>query len=408
MEEDLTPLSEARDHVLSQITRLESETVPLAKALGRVAAAEVIAVDDVPPFRNSAMDGYAVRASDVAEVPAQLKVIAAVAAGAPTSVEVAPRTAIKIMTGGAMPEGADAVVPVEMTTVNGPDVVVTESVEAGAAVRPAGSDVTAGTVVLRTGTRLSPYHVGVLASVGETNPTVSRLPVVAIMSTGNEVMSPQTEELLPGQIRDTNRSILRGLLDELGVTVLDMGILRDDRDVVVKTLTKTAEEADVVVTSGGVSMGEFDYIKAVMAELGSASSWKVAMQPAKPFTFGIIGDTPVFGLPGNPVSVSVGYEQFLRPALLSMMGASNIFRPRTRALAATDFKTAVQKTVFLRVLVFEEDGEMMAALAGGQGSHQLGALAAADGFAVVERGVETVRAGEPVWVELHRDQSARR
>ena len=404
MKEDLTPLEDARAYVLSRLPRMQAEEVVLADALGRVANAEVTADTNIPPFANSAMDGYAVRADDVSSVPVRLKVVGAVAAGAPTRAEVSPGCAIKIMTGGAIPAGADAVVPIELTSVADTDVVINEQVVAGAAVRPAGSDLIAGTVVVEPGTRLDPYHLGMLASIGQTAPTVSRLPVVALMSTGNEVMSPQTQDLAPGQIRDSNRSIIHGLLDELGVPVLDMGILRDDRDVIVKTLTKAAEDADVVVTSGGVSMGEFDYIKAVVAELGEATSWKVAMQPAKPFTFGLIGETPLFGLPGNPVSVSVGFEQFLRPGLLSMMGAKRLFRPRVKAVAGSDFRTAIAKTVFLRVALVEENGELLANLAGGQGSHQLGALAAADGFAVVERGTETVASGDPVWVELHREQ----
>ncbi len=402
MEEQLTPLEDAQLQVFASLPRLDSESVPLAAANGRVSTGSVVTPEAIPPFRNSAMDGYAVIAKDLADAPVSLEVIAGVAAGNVTAVDIRPGTAIKIMTGAPVPDGADSVVPVELTSVDAGRVIIHEAVASGNAIRQAGSDLSLGTTVLQPGVMLTPYHLGVLASIGHTDVVVSRLPTVAIMSTGNEVMSPQTRELEPGQIRDSNRTVMRALLEDLGVDIVDFGILADDRDIVGRTLAKAAAEADVVVTSGGVSMGEFDYVRDVMAELGAATSWKVAMQPAKPFTFGTIDGTPAFGLPGNPVSVSVAFEQFLRPGLLSMMGADRIFRPRVLAVAGTAFTTAVAKTVFLRVSLRQEEGRLMASLSGGQSSHQLGALADADGFAVVERGVDVVPEGAHVWVELHR------
>ncbi|NNL46751.1 MAG: molybdopterin molybdotransferase MoeA [Acidimicrobiia bacterium] len=402
MKEQLTPLEDAQLQVLASLPRLDSESIPLSAGNGRVSAENVVTSEAIPPFRNSAMDGYAVIAEDLTGAPVSLDVIAGVAAGSVTGVDVRPGAAIKIMTGAPVPDGADSVVPVELTSVEGGRVTIHEAVATGNAIRQAGSDLSSGTTVLQAGVTLTAYHLGVLASIGHSDLVVSRLPSVAIMSTGNEVMSPQTRELEPGQIRDSNRTVMRALLEDLGVDILDFGILADDPDIVGRTLTKAAAEADVVVTSGGVSMGEFDYVRDVMARLGAATSWKVAMQPAKPFTFGTVDGTPVFGLPGNPVSVSVAFEQFLRPGLLSMMGADRIFRPRVLAVAETAFTTAIAKTVFLRVCLRNDARGLVASLAGGQGSHQLGALADADGLAVVERGIDVVPAGSDVWVELHR------
>ncbi len=401
MEESLTPLEIAQAEVLASLPRLETETVDSSESLGRVSAEHVVAPEPIPAFANSAMDGYAVVNEDLSRVPVSLQVVEGVAAGREPTQPVRPGTAVKIMTGAPIPQGTDAVVPVELTSVDGDRVRINDSVAAGNAIRPAGSVIPSGATVLATGVRLNAFHVGLLASIGHQALEVSRRPTVAIMSTGNEVMSPQMRDLRPGQIRDSNRPVMRGLLADLDVPVIDFGIVPDDRDVVRRTLMRAAEEADVVVTSGGVSMGEYDHVKSVMSELGTATSWKVAMQPAKPFTFGTVTGAPMFGLPGNPVSVAVSFEQFLRPGLLTMMGATHIFRPRVRAVAASDLRTSVAKTVFLRVRLEQVGEQLVASLAGGQGSHQLGGMADADGLAVVERGVAVLESGSPVWVELH-------
>ncbi len=272
--------------------------------------------------------------------------------------------------------------------------------ELGTSVRPAGGDVEAGMEVFEAGERLSPRHLAVLASIGVASPSVRRRPRVAILSTGDEVLAPETPELRPGQIRDTNRPILTGLLGELGAEVVDLGIVADDAGVLRDTIERAAGEADAVVTSGGVSMGEYDLVKQVLAELGQIDFWKVAMQPAKPFAFGLIGGTPLFGLPGNPVSVMVAFEQFARPALLHMMGARHLFRPRVSGVLEAGAHSDPEKTVFLRAVATWRDDRWHAVLSGAQSSNVLTALARGNCFAVVPRGQDDVEPGGHVELEM--------
>jgi molybdopterin molybdotransferase len=381
---------------------LPAVEVALEDALGMVLIRPVAAAHDLPPFANSAMDGYAVRSADVAVAPVRLRVVDDVPAGSVPRCPVGPGEATKIMTGAPMPEGADAVVRVEDTTADGDGVSIVVGVSAGANVRPAGGDVAAGTEVVAGGRRLTPPDVGVLASVGVARARVRRRPHVALMSTGDELMPVATVDLVPGAIRDSNRPLLRALLAEAGATVLDLGIVRDDAGALRDALAKGAAECDAVVTSGGVSMGEHDLVKQVLGELGGVDFWKVAMQPAKPFAFGAVGGAPFFGLPGNPVSVAVAFEQFLRPSLLTMMGADRVLRPRITGVMEEAVSTDPEKTVFLRAAVRHDRGAWRVRLSGGQGSNVLSALAAADGFAVVPRGTAGVEAGETVTLEMFR------
>ncbi len=397
----MRPLADAQRDVLAAMRPLPVEAVSLWSALGLALAEDVVAPHDVPPFANSAMDGYAVRAEDVVELPVELRVTEDVPAGHVAEGKVEAGTAIKIMTGAPLPAGADTVVRVEDTE-PGDGTVKILAAEPRANVRRAGGDVEAGTVVFEGGTRLTPPHLGSLATIGVASPEVHRRPRVAVLSTGDEVVPPDTAELGPGMIRDANRPLLGGLLTELGAEVIDLGIVGDDADALRTSLLRGAEVADVVATSGGVSMGEYDLVKAVLAELGDVEFWKVAMQPAKPFAFGHIDGTPLFGLPGNPVSVLVAFEQFLRPALLTMMGSRFLFRPRIPGVAGERFVTDPQKTVFLRVTVSLEEGRWVARSAGGQASNVLSAAAAADAFAVVPVGVGTVERGDAVTLEMFR------
>ncbi len=399
----MKPLREAQREVLAAIDPLESVAVALADARGLALAEPVVARHDLPPFANSAMDGYAVRATDVAAAPVTLTVIEDVPAGSVPTKPVGPGLATKIMTGAPMPDGADAVVPVELTEPGEGMVVIRTGVSVGTSVRPAGEDVATGTAVLQAGERLTPSRLGVCASLGYHAPLVGRRPRVAILSTGDEIVPPETDELEPGKIRDANRFTLAGALEELGVEVLDFGIVGDDEAILRAHLAEAAAAADAVVSSGGVSMGEYDLVKHLLAELGSVEFWKVAMKPAKPFAFGHLGDTPFFGLPGNPVSVAVAFEQFLRPALLHMMGARELFRPRIWGVLDEPVMTDPEKTVFLRVaLTPGPDGHLHAALSGGQGSNILTALAAADAFAVVPVGIAGLDAGAMVELEMLR------
>ncbi len=404
----MRPLADAQSDVLDAVGKLPAVAVDLADALGLVLAEPVAAPHDVPPFANSAMDGYAVRVADVVGAPVELPVLEDVPAGSVASHSVEPGTAIKIMTGAPLPDGAEAVVKVEETESGDGVVKIMTPVTAGTSVRPAGGDVAAGALVFGAGVRLTPAHLGMLASLGVARPRVGKRPVVAIMSTGDELEPPETKKLEPGRIRDSNRFVLRGLLDELGATILDLGIVGDDAGALNRALSAAASDADVIVTSGGVSMGDYDLVKQELGKLGTVEFWKVAMQPAKPFAFGSVGGKPLFGLPGNPVSVFVAFEQFVRPALLQMMGAPQLFRPRVNAITDEPLDTDPAKTVFLRsVARATPDGTWRSRSAGGQSSNVLSALAAANAFAVVPVGVAGIDAGSPVELELFRYPSER-
>ena len=399
----MKPLEEAQAEVLAAMTPLGRESVGLATVAGRVLAQDVSAPHDIPPFPNSAMDGFAVVAADVATVPVRLRVVEDVAAGSVATVPVRHGTAIRIMTGAPMPEGADAVVKVESTAEPDRSVVeVLESVDAGTAVRSAGGDIRAGSVVVGAGTRIGPVEVALLATVGVTEVDVARRPRVAIMSTGDELVPPDTPRLAPGQIRDSNRPLMRALLAEAGADVVDLGIVGDDEARLTAALDEAGADTDAILTSGGVSMGEYDLIKKVLAARGDVAFWQVAMQPAKPFAFGFVGGTPLFGLPGNPVSVLVAFEQLARPALLGMQGATHLRRPRLQVVMGETVDTDPEKTVFLRVACRVEGGRPVARRSGGQSSNVLSAVHAADGLAVVPRGVGRVEEGETVDLELFR------
>jgi len=400
-ERALRPLPEAQQEVLEAVPVLPVVSVPLIEASGLVLAEPVVAPHDVPPFSNSAMDGYAVRAVDVQEAPVTLEVVEDLPAGYVATSMVGPGTAVKIMTGAPIPGGADAVVQVEGTELRDGKVLIRSAVVAGTNVRAAGGDVAAGTRVFGAGERLGAAHLGVLASLGVGYPVVRRRPRVAILSTGDEVMSPDVAELQPGQIRDTNRMVLNSLLEELGAEVVDLGIVRDDADLLGATLDRATGEADAIIASGGVSMGEYDLVKTVLRGLGQINFWQVAMQPGKPFAFGLLSGTPFFGLPGNPVSVMVAFEQFARPALLHMMGAANLFRPRVRGRMLQSVATSPDKVVFLRVNAGLDDaGRWVAGLSGGQLSNMLSAMAHGNAFAVIPVGTGTVDAGDEVDLEM--------
>jgi molybdopterin molybdotransferase len=346
------------------------------------------------------MDGFAVRSEDLSVVPARLKIVEDVPAGSVPTVPVESGQATRIMTGAPMPEGSDTVVMVEDTTSLDPgwvDIAVTAA--SGTSVRPVGGDVQPGDILVDGGIRLSARHLASIATA-EGSIHVSQLPVVAIMSTGDELWPPDTVDLVPGTIRDTNRVLLASMLVELGVPVMDLGIIGDDTDALRAAYTRAATEADLIVSTGGVSMGEYDYVKQVLGETGSVQFWRVAMQPGKPFAFGAVDDVPLFGLPGNPVSTFVAFEQFVRPAILHMMGAKYLLRPRIRGTMGEDVTTSGEKEVFLRVLLADDRGSFVAVRSGEQGSNMLSGLAAADAFAVIPVGVGEVSAGDDVTLEM--------
>jgi molybdopterin molybdotransferase len=404
----MMPLEQARAHVLEGLKPLEPEPVSIWDSLGRVLAEDVIAPADVPPFPNSAMDGYAVRGSDVAEAGATLDLIGELAAGQVSSLDVGPGQALKIMTGAPMPAGADTVVKVEDTEALGDRVSIGPAVASGTSVRSAGGDVAKGTLVFEAGTRLTPMHVGVLANIDISEVVVHRRPKVAFMSTGDELVPPGGGPLGPGMIRDSNRPMVKALLSEAGVELSDLGIVPDDPDTLRAVLDEAGANADVIISTGGVSMGDRDVTKLVLEGGSEVEFWKVAIQPAKPFAFGHVGGALFFGLPGNPVSVLVSFEQFARPALLLLQGAKKLLRARVSAVAGERMETDPEKTVFVRVKISGGSaGLPVVVSSGGQSSNVLSAAAAADAFAVVPRGRGAVEAGETVEIELFRAPETR-
>ena len=398
----MRPIGEVRASILSAVRTLPSETVPFQEAVGRILAEPVVAAHDVPSFANSAMDGFAVRASDVASPGAVLEIVEDVAAGQVAASSVGDGQAIRIMTGAPMPDGADTVVRVEDTEEDEGKVRIATAPGVGTSVRPPGGDLAAGTTVFAAGTRLSEAHVGVLATIGVVGPVVSRRPKVAVMSTGDELVAPETAELAPGMIRDSNRPMLAALVAGAGAEAIDMGAIPDDADSLRAALGQAAAEADMIVTSGGVSMGDFDVIKLVLREEADVDFFPVAMKPGKPQGFGTLGGTPFFGLPGNPVSVLVSFEQFARPALLAMQGATALLRPRVTGIAGETFRSDPAKEEFIRARVVDSGPQPRVVQSGGSGSHILSGAANADVLAVLPVGVDEIGEGEPVILELFR------
>lgn len=386
-------LEEAQSHILDRVARLDAARHPLRGAAGLVTTEAVTAAENIPPFANTAMDGFAVRAADTSGAPRVLTVVGTIAAGDAGDVMVGPGQAARIMTGAPMPPGADAVVMVERTSVVGDEVTVEIEVPRGNHVRAAGEDVAPGDVVFDAGVVLSPGHLGVLASLGLADVVATRRARVGVLSTGDELVEGPVE-LAPGQIRDSNRTTLLALLAEAGCEPVDLGIARDDEDVIAGAIESGVAGCDALLTSGGVSMGDFDWVKVVLDRIGDMRWMQVAIKPAKPLAFGLVDGTPVFGLPGNPVSSMVSFELFARPALRKMMGHSRHHRTRVAAIADESMRrTPDGKTHFARIVWRYTDGAYRFGSAGGQGSHQLAAMATANGLAVIPDG-EGVAAGE--------------
>jgi molybdenum cofactor synthesis domain-containing protein len=359
---------------------------------------------DVPPFANTAMDGFAVRAADTAGAPVTLTVVGTLAAGAAPDVSVGEGEAVRIMTGAPMPPGADAVVMVERTVMaeDGGTVVVEQAAQPGDHVRSAGDDIAAGDDVFPAFTVLQPGHLGVLAGLGFRRVPVFTRPRVGVLSTGDELVD-DGRDLKPGEIRDANRATLLALVRQSGFDAVDLGIARDDPDELRAAFRRGADECHAVVTSGGVSVGDFDFVKVVLDELsdGTMQWMQVAIKPAKPFAFGLIGEVPVFGLPGNPVSAMVSFELFARPALRQMAGHPVIDRPRVVAVADDGLPRRPDGKVHLvRVRAdYDDDGRFHVRSSGGQASHLLKAMALANALALVPDG-DGVEPGGDVKVML--------
>ena len=368
---------------------------------GLVLAADVVAAEQVPPFDNTAVDGYAVIAADTRAVPVELPVVAEVAAGAATDRVLQPGEAIRIMTGAPLPAGADAVVMVEETDRLADDRVrINAGVETGAAVRHAGDDVQPGDLLFEAGTVVTPAIVGVLASINARTVSAHPRARVAVMSTGDELVE-DGRALAPGEIRESNRRMLSGLLRDAGCDVVDMGTVRDDEAALELALRQAAAECDAIVTSGGVSMGDYDVVKAVLGRIADMTWFQIAIKPAKPFAFGTIDGTPIFGLPGNPVSSLVSFEMLARPALRRMMGHRKLARQSHVAIADDGLDRRPDGKVHLmRVAArFEDDGRCHVRSARAQGSHQLAATALSNAIAIVPDG-DGIPAGADVAVVM--------
>ncbi|HET9728456.1 MAG TPA: gephyrin-like molybdotransferase Glp [Acidimicrobiia bacterium] len=395
----MIPLDEAQARIIDVIVPLAPRRFALEDARGLVLAEEITAREPVPPFANTGMDGYAVRAADT---PGRLHVVGELPAGTAPSVAVGSGEAIRIMTGAPIPDGADAVVMVERTNVDGDDVEV-EAAQPGDHIRPAGGDIRAGETVFRPGTVLTPAHLGVLASLDVHEVSCHPRPHVGVISTGDELV--ESGALDPGRIRDSNRPMLRALLEAAGCEVIDGGIVGDDEDDITGAITTMTTGCDALLTSGAVSVGDYDFVKLVLERLakerGGVSLWaQVAIRPAKPLAFAMLGEIPAFGLPGNPVSSRVSFELFVRPALRRRAGRTDLFDPPVLARAASEFSRRADGKIHLdRVLVRVEDGRYVCERSGAQASNVLSGMAAANGLAMIPDG-EGVAAGEQLPVLL--------
>jgi len=403
MQDDRRPVlsvEEALERILATVRALDAERVPILEAVGRVLAEEVTADRDIPPHTNSAMDGYAVRGADVARVPVRLRVVGEAAAGRPCSVEVMPGAAVRIMTGAPMPAGADTVVPFEQTHADGEWVEVLKATAPGANVRPVGEDVRAGETVLSPGAVLRPQEIGMLAALGRTEVMVIRRPRVAILATGDEVVPPW-ETPGPGQIRDANSYTVAAQVQRYGGIPLLLGVARDEEALIRDGLRRAlAERADIIITSGGVSVGDFDLVKQVLATEGEIRFWSLNMKPGRPLAFGVVGGVPLVGLPGNPVAAMIATELFVRPALRKMQGFTRWPWPEVRARLADPIARKDGRRHYLRVRLRETPDGLEATLTGDQGSGILKSLVQADGLAVIPEDAGSLPAGAEVRVLL--------
>ena len=372
--------------------------VPLERSLGYVLAQQVIAGQPIPRFDNSAMDGYAVRAEDTGDEPIVLQVIGEIKAGDSPNRGLRTGTAMKIMTGAVLPEGADAVIEVEETKERASKVTVLTNVEPGRNVRPAGDDVAEGTLVIEPGTEVGPGEAALLATLGEAIVRVHSRPRVAVLVTGDEIVAPDKEPA-PGQIRDSNSIALAFLVEQAGAEVALIERIPDTLEAHLAAFERAAE-AELVVSSGGVAVGDYDFVKDAVEKLGSIDLWRVAMQPGKPVVLGEVSGTPFLGLPGNPVSVHVSFEQFVRPALRKMRGCTTLLRPTITATLASPLTKRPGRLHFVRVRLSRDGEGWIATPTGAQDSHVQSSLVACHGIARFDKDETHLDAGTQVVVEV--------
>jgi molybdopterin molybdotransferase len=389
---ELVSIEDALERILERAQALPSEAVRLAEAAGRVLAEPALAAVDLPPFASSAMDGFAVRATDT---PGTLPVVSRVAAGRPSPQPLPPEAAAAIATGGVVPDGADAVVPVEQTVEQDSRVEISEEARPGAHIRPRGGDVRSGDVVVESGVRLGATQIGALAAAGVSEVRCARRPRVAVLATGTELRAPG-EQLGPGEIFESNRAMIAVVLTGAGADVELLPVVADLEDAHRSALERGLA-FDVLVTSGGVSMGPHDLVRRIEGELGVQEIfWGVAVKPGKPLSFGVRGATLVFGLPGNPVSSLVGSLLFVRPALLALQGGSTPRPSYERGETTASLRRNAHRDEFVRARRRVEDGRVVLEPVAGQESHMIVRAASADALVHVPRGEGEIAAGEPV------------
>jgi molybdopterin molybdotransferase len=395
-------LTDALARILAEVQPVSgSETLAVRSALGRVLYADVVSTINVPSHTNSAMDGYALPGAELSAAgETRLEVVGTSAAGRPFPGTVGAGQCVRIMTGAPMPAATDTVVMQENVTRDGDTAIIRAGQKPGQHVRQAGEDIAAGNVALRAGTLLLPAQIGILASIGVGEVSVRRRPRVAFFSTGDELRSVG-QPLGEGLIYDSNRYTIYGMLTRLGVELLDMGVIRDDRDAVEQAFARAAQEADAIVTSGGVSVGDADYVAETLERAGTVGFWKVAMKPGRPIAFGRIGDALFFGLPGNPNSVMATFYQLVQPALQALAGMPDPAPPLTMpAISASALRKKPGRREFQRgVLSRAADGRLVVHKTGHQGSGVLSSMAAANCFIVLPEDAGPVSEGDEVTVQ---------
>jgi len=399
----LISFEKAQEKILKRMTVLSPIKKNILDSLDHVLAEDIYSDVNIPPFNNSAMDGFAVRSSDTKKAmkrhPPRLRIIEDLPAGRMSKKEVKRGEAVRIMTGAPIPQGADCVVIVENTKVEGDWVKIFESATKGNNIRLAGEDIRKGEKILRKGTLLRPQELGILASLGKKEVRVIRRPRVAIISTGDELVSIH-QPLLPGKIRDSNRYTLYGQILKAGGEVVDLGIVSDEEKELIKNMKKASSQADVILTTGGVSVGDYDLVKRILAESGRIYFWRVNMKPGKPLAFGLIKGKPFFGLPGNPVSSMVVFDQFVRPSLLKMAGRKRLFRKKENARIQQRIKKKFGRREFVRGKLRFKDGKYLAYQAGPQGSGILKSMSLADGLIVLPEEKNEIKKGERIMFEF--------
>lgn len=391
-------VEEALARILSQITSLPAITVSLTDAQGLILAEDIIAQEDMPPFDNSAMDGFALLSQDsiqkADQVP-RLRVTGGVAAGYVTDHRVESGTAMRIMTGAPVPLGADTIIQVELTRHDGPEstwVEILQEVQPGNNIRPAGQDMRRGQKILTQGTELGPWEIGILATLGWSRVAVIRKAQVAILGTGDELVDID-QPLQPGKIRNSNSYLLEAAVRRAGAEPHRLGVARDT----VESLREKFAEAvtfDLIITSGGVSVGDFDLVKNIMAEQGEVNFWRINMKPGKPVAFGRIGGTPLLGLPGNPVSSAVTFELFTRPVIRKLQGHRLLVKPLVEVSLQDDILDKAMRRHYVRAYVEWQDGQFVARTTGNQDSHIMTSLLHANAFVIIPEGSVSPHAGD--------------